>query len=224
MMDENKNLNICVLVSGNGTNLQALIDSCKLDDYPAKISLVVSDNLNAFALKRADESNVKTKVYDFKDENNYNKLADELKIQEIDLICCAGFMRIIPDYFVKEFAGKIINIHPSLLPSFPGLNAQKKALESGARISGCTVHFVDEGVDTGPIIMQASVPILPNDNQDILSKRILEFEHQIYPMVVKLIAKRLVLYRDGKTHYNYQLNSVPDGFLSPSIEAEFYSK
>ncbi len=224
MMDVIKVLKICVLVSGNGTNLQALIDSCKLDDVPAEISLVVSDNLNAFALKRAKESNIKTKVYDFKDKNNYNKLANELKIQNIDLICCAGFMRIMPNYFVREFVGKIINIHPSLLPSFPGLNAQKKALKSGARISGCTVHFVDEGMDTGPIIMQASVPILPDDDQNILSKRILEFEHHIYPMVVRLIAKRMVVFHDGKTHYNYQINSVPDGFLSPSIQDEFYSK
>ena len=220
-MEELQIIKLAVLASGNGTNLQALIDSCKLPDYPAEISLVVSDNEKSFALKRAKESKIKTKIYDLKNKTNYRTLADDLKALDVDLICCAGFMRIIPSFFVKEFKGKIVNIHPSLLPSFPGLNAQEKALESGTRITGCTVHFVDEGVDTGPIIMQASVPILPDDVVEVLTKRILQFEHLIYPIAVKFIAKKMVTLDNGKTHYHFQINSIPEGFSSPVTQKEF---
>ena len=215
---------LAVLASGNGSNLQALIDASKSSSYPAEISLVVSDNKNAYALKRAEEAQIKTVTYDFKDKSNYNNLARELKKQSIDLICCAGFMRIIPDYFVKGFIGKIVNIHPSLLPSFPGLNAQKQALDSGVRISGCTVHFVDEGVDTGSIIMQASVPILPDDNLDTLTQKILRFEHKIYPMAVRLIAENKVYLEDRKTHYKLDIESIPEGFLFPDIQVRLDEK
>tara|TARA_A100001037_G_C15134019_1_gene630135 strand:- start:494 stop:1165 length:672 start_codon:yes stop_codon:yes gene_type:complete len=223
-MSEIKNCKLAVLASGNGSNLQALIDASKFSSYPAEISLVVSDNENAYALKRAEEAEIKTLFYNFKEKSNYKNLSDELKNQNIDLICCAGFMRIIPDFFVKEFAGKIVNIHPSLLPSFPGLNAQKQALDSGVRISGCTVHFVDEGVDTGSIIMQAAVPILPDDNQDALTQRILKFEHRIYPMAVKLIAENMVYLDDRTTHYNIDLKSIPEGFLFPGIQLRLDEK
>ncbi len=223
-MNEIKDLKIVVLVSGNGSNLQALIDASKLKDYPAVISLVVSDNKNAYALTRAEESNIRTEVYNFKDKSNYRKLANDLEEIDIDLICCAGFMRIIPDFFVKKFTGKIINIHPSLLPSFPGLNAQKQALDSGVRISGCTVHYVDEGIDTGSIIMQASVPILPDDDQDKITKRILKFEHKIYPIAVKLIANKKVYLENRKTQYNFNMQSFPEGFLFPGLEVGIDSK
>tara|TARA_B100000686_G_scaffold141843_2_gene149300 strand:- start:2636 stop:3307 length:672 start_codon:yes stop_codon:yes gene_type:complete len=215
---------LAVLASGNGSNLQALIDASKSSSYPAEISLVVSDNKNAYALKRAEEAQIKTVTYDFKDKSNYNNLASELKKQSIDLICCAGFMRIIPDYFVKGFIGKIVNIHPSLLPSFPGLNAQKQALDSGVRISGCTVHFVDEGVDTGSIIMQASVPILPDDNLDTLTQKILRFEHKIYPMAVRLIAENKVYLEDRKTNYKLDIESIPEGFLFPDMQVRLDEK
>ena len=215
---------LAVLASGNGSNLQALIDASKSSSYPAEISLVVSDTKNAYALKRAEEAQIKTVTYDFKDKSNYNNLASELKKQSIDLICCAGFMRIIPDYFVKGFIGKIVNIHPSLLPSFPGLNAQKQALDSGVRISGCTVHFVDEGVDTGSIIMQASVPILPDDNLDTLTQKILRFEHKIYPMAVRLIAENKVYLEDRKTNYKLDIESIPEGFLFPDMQVRLDEK
>lgn len=185
-------INIGVLVSGRGSNLQALIDSCESGYVDGKVVVVISDKKDAFALERARnhgssatflDSNGKTRE-DFDDE-----IAKELDNHNVDLICLAGYMKLISKPFVKKFYGKIMNIHPALLPSFPGLHGQKDAIEWGAKISGCTVHFIDEEVDHGPIIMQAAVPVDEDDTEDTLAKKILEKEHKIYPKAVKMFAQ-----------------------------------
>ena len=185
-------MRIAVLASGRGSNLQALIDGVEKGFVPAEIAVVVSDKPCSLALERAKQHGIKTAVFvraDYSDKQSFDAaLARYLQQESIELICLAGFMRILGADFVKTFPNKIINIHPSLLPSFPGLNAQKQALDYGVKFSGCTVHFVDEGMDTGPIIGQRTVPVLDNDTEESLSARILRQEHELYPWVVRQIA------------------------------------
>ncbi|NLM97025.1 MAG: phosphoribosylglycinamide formyltransferase [Halanaerobiaceae bacterium] len=189
-------LKIGVLVSGRGTNLQSIIDSIESGGLKAEIRLVISDRKDAYALKRAEKHQIETlyinpgdyeKVEDFEDE-----MIKALKEKEVELVVMAGFMRILSPYFIKSFKNRIMNIHPSLLPSFPGLHPQRQALEYGVKVSGCTVHFADEGMDTGPIIIQAAVPVLDDDSEESLSARILEKEHQIYPEAIKLFAENRI--------------------------------
>jgi len=186
-------LNIGVLISGRGSNLQALIDALEKQDIPAKIKIVISDKPDAYGLERAKNHNIDTIYVDprhFKDKNTYElEIVKALIKHEVGLVCLAGYMRIIGQVLLEHYQGKMINIHPSLLPSFPGLHAQRQALEHGAKISGATVHFIDEGCDTGPIIIQAAVPVLENDTEETLSDRILEQEHNIYPQAVKLFTE-----------------------------------
>ncbi|MDK2823821.1 MAG: phosphoribosylglycinamide formyltransferase 1 [Clostridia bacterium] len=186
-------LRLAVLASGRGTNLQALIDASKTGEIPAEIAVVISDKKEAIALKRAKDNGIPA-VYI--DRNNFgckelfeSTLLDEINKYDCDLVCLAGFMRILSPYFLANSEQKIINIHPSLLPAFPGLHAQKQALEYGVKFSGCTVHFVDKGVDSGPIILQAVVPVYENDTEESLSERILREEHRLYPLAVSLIAQ-----------------------------------
>lgn len=186
-------VNIAVLASGRGTNLQALIDSIDAGKIKARISAVISDKANAYALERARNHGIKDyhlPAQEFPDRESYDRaLGDFLERQEIELICLAGFMRVLSSEFITRFPNRIVNIHPSLLPAFPGLAAQKQALDYGVKYTGCTVHFVDEGVDTGPIIGQRVVPVYDNDTVESLSARILEQEHSLYPEVVGWIAK-----------------------------------
>ena len=186
-------LNIGVLISGRGSNLQALIDASGAGEIPAKIGVVISDKSDAQGLERARKHKIDTihlNPKDFKDKNTYElEIVKELKKRNVELVCLAGYMRIVGEVLLEHFQGKMINIHPSLLPSFPGLHAQKQALDHGARVSGATVHFVDEGCDTGPIIAQLAVPVLENDTEETLSARILIQEHNLYPHAVKLIAQ-----------------------------------
>ncbi len=181
---------IVVLVSGRGTNLQALIEASQSGFIPGEISLVVSDNPQAYALRRAEEAKIPTFVLDY--QSFPNKRAYEAALMEVlerenpELICLAGYMRIVGKEIVARFRHRIMNIHPSLLPAFPGLEAQRQAVEYGVKVSGCTVHFVDEGMDTGPIILQATCPVFEEDTPETLAERILEYEHQIYPRAVKL--------------------------------------
>ena len=186
-------LMLAVLVSGRGSNLQAIIDNIENDDLPAKISLVISNFENAFALERARRHGIECLFLNpksYPDRNHYEEaLVEKIQSKSVDLVCLAGFMRILSKYFIDAFSGRIINIHPSLLPAFPGLNVQKQALEHGSRFSGCTVHYVNEEVDAGPIILQAVVPIYDEDNEASLSERILEQEHTIYPEAIRLIAE-----------------------------------
>lgn len=186
-------LKIGVLVSGRGSNLQSIIDSIENGDLDAKIKLVVSDRKKAFALERADRHKINNIYLDpkqYKNKEEYEqKIIDIFKEKDVDLVIMAGFMRILTPYFIRHFRQRVMNIHPSLLPSFPGLHPQRQALESGVKVSGCTVHFADEGMDTGPIILQAAVPVLDNDDEDTLAARILQEEHSIYPQAIKLFAE-----------------------------------
>lgn len=197
MINENSEMfKIAVLVSGRGSNLQAIIDSIESKKVNAVIALVISDVRDAFALKRAEKHGVKTLFInpeDFQSRAEFDEnIIEILNKEKVDLVCLAGFMRILSKKFVKHFKNRVMNIHPSLLPAFPGLNVQKKALDAGVKFSGCTVHFLDEGVDTGPVISQAAVPVLDNDTVESLSGRILTEEHRIYPLAIKaFIEKRL---------------------------------
>lgn len=190
--------NIGVLASGRGTNLQAIIEAVEQGRIEGEISIVVSDNPDAYALKRAKQHNIETQYIDFrsfKNREDYDKKVVEcLKEKKIDLVVLAGYMRIISPYFIKAYKNKIMNIHPALLPSFPGLHAQKQAVEHEVKVSGCTVHFVDEGVDSGPIILQKEVEVKDDDTEESLAERILKEEHQIYPRAIQLFSEgRLVI-------------------------------
>ena len=182
---------LAVLVSGRGSNLQAIIDSVDKSSLTAEISLVLSNVKDAYALERAKKHGLEVVFLDpkiFPNKATYEKkMVELLRSKSVDLICLAGFMRILGKKFIEAFPGQIINIHPSLLPAFPGLNVQKKALEHGVKFSGCTVHFVNEEIDGGPIIKQSVVPIHDKDSIESLSKRILEQEHIIYPEAIQLI-------------------------------------
>ena len=190
-----------VLASGGGTNLQSLIDASAAGTIPADVALVLSNNPDAGALTRAQRAGIPTCHLDhrrFASREAFDHAAvAALRDAGVELVCLAGFMRIITPAFLDAFPGRVMNIHPALLPAFPGLHVQRKALEYGARFAGCTVHFVDAGVDTGPIIIQAVVPIHDDDTEETLSARILAQEHRIYPRAVQLFAEgRLVL--DGR--------------------------
>jgi phosphoribosylglycinamide formyltransferase-1 len=187
-------LRVGVLASGRGSNLQALLDASARPDYPAQVVLVISDRERAAALDRARAAGVEALFVnpkDFGDRESFDlALVRELTARRVGLVCNAGYMRILSPAYCRAFAGRAMNIHPSLLPAFPGLHAQRQALEHGAKVAGATVHFVDDGpVDTGPIILQASVPVLPNDSEESLAARILVEEHRLYPEAVRLFAE-----------------------------------
>jgi phosphoribosylglycinamide formyltransferase-1 len=182
-----------VLASGRGSNLQAIIDAIEEGRLNARIACVISDRKDAQALVRAERHGIKGIFLDpaeHESRESYDQeLVECLRGHGVELVCLAGFMRILSPLFVQAFPQRILNIHPSLLPSFPGLKVQRKALEHGVKFSGCTVHFVTEEVDAGPIIIQASVPVLDDDTEDSLSRRILAEEHKIYPQAIQWIAE-----------------------------------
>jgi phosphoribosylglycinamide formyltransferase-1 len=190
---EDIRLRVGVLGSGRGSNLQALLDAAARPGYPARVVVVVSDKERAQALERARAHGVAAvwlNPKDFGDRAAYDAaLGRLLEEHRVGLVCLAGFMRILTPELVRAFAGRVLNIHPSLLPAFPGLHAQRQALDYGVKVAGATVHFVDEGVDTGPIALQASVPVQPDDTEESLSARILAVEHRIYPEAVRLFAE-----------------------------------
>ena len=186
-------LGLGVLASGRGSNLQAILEACARPDFPARVVVVVADRERAPALEHARQHRVPAiwlNPKDFGDRAAYDealrRLLDE---HRVGLVCLAGFMRILTPGLVRAYAGRIVNVHPSLLPAFPGLAAQRQALEHGVRVAGATVHFVDDGVDTGPIILQASVPVHPDDTEETLSARILLEEHRLYPDAIRLFAE-----------------------------------
>jgi phosphoribosylglycinamide formyltransferase 1 len=185
-------LKLGVLISGNGSNLQSIIDHIEKGSLKAVIKIVISNNPDAAGLKRAEKHSIPWVVLkhsDFKSKEDFDlKLIKTLKDNGVDLVVLAGFMRIISPAFLKAFSHKIMNIHPALLPSFPGLHGQKQAIDYGVKFSGCTVHFVDDGVDTGPVIIQSVVPVLDDDTEESLSARILKEEHKIYPRAIQLFA------------------------------------
>jgi phosphoribosylglycinamide formyltransferase-1 len=182
-----------VLVSGSGTNLQAILDHCAKGKIDAEVAVVISNRPEAFALTRARRAGVPAVAVPPKehaDREAYDaKLVEVLRAHRVNLVCLAGFMRLLSPGFIRAFPGRILNIHPALLPSFPGLDVQQKAIEHGVRFSGCTVHVVDEGCDTGPIVIQAVVPVAPGDTAATLAARILAQEHRIYPRAIQLFAE-----------------------------------
>lgn len=187
----NANTNLAVLVSGRGSNLQAMIDNIENGNIEhANISVVISDVADAYALERAKKHGIDAVFIDptaFGTKIEYEQeLIKILNRYDADLIILAGYMRIVGKDVISTYKNRILNIHPTLLPSFAGLHSHKQTLDYGVKVSGCTVHFVDEGMDTGPIILQSCVPVLGNDTEDSLSERILEQEHKIYPQAVKL--------------------------------------
>ena len=193
VIKEKMMINIGVLVSGSGTNLLAIIEAVNTGKIDGLIRIVISDKYDAFALRRARFYNIKTNSINpegFDSREGYDKeIVSILKEKEIELVVLAGYMKILSPYFINAFKDKIMNIHPALLPSFPGLHVQKKAIDYGVKLSGCTVHFVDEGLDSGPIIMQKAVKVKENDTEETLAKRILKQEHKIYPRAIQLFAE-----------------------------------
>jgi len=182
-----------VLISGSGTNLQAIIDSAERGELNAEVVCVISNKADAFGLERARKKGIPAIHLDhrsFAGRSEYDAaLVKRLQELNVDLVILAGFMRIVTPVLLDAFPNRVMNIHPALLPSFPGLDAQKQALEYGAKLSGCTVHFVDAGTDTGPIIMQAAVPILEDDTAESLAERIHHEEHKLYPAAIQLFAE-----------------------------------
>jgi phosphoribosylglycinamide formyltransferase-1 len=184
---------IGVLVSGSGSNLQSIIDQIEQGRLQAEIKVVVSNNPMAYALERAARRHIAVQVVnqlDFQKREDFDRqMTAALQACDVELVVLAGFMRVLTPLFLGSFPGRIMNIHPALLPAFPGLHVQQQALDYGVKFTGCTVHFVDEGVDTGPIIIQAVVPVFDDDTADTLAARILREEHRIYPQAIQLYAE-----------------------------------
>ena len=203
----NKSGVLGVLASGRGSDLQSIIDAIASGDLVAKIGVVITDKPEAKALERAEKAGIPAVCIDRKQyqsrETFEQELVKQLKKYNVSLVILAGFMRILSPYFVNEFKSSILNIHPSLLPAFPGAHAHRDVLAYGAKISGCTVHFVDEGMDSGPIIMQSAVSVLDDDTEETLAARVLEQEHIIYPKVI-------ALYLAGKIHVNGRQVTIDD--------------
>jgi phosphoribosylglycinamide formyltransferase 1 len=219
-----KMISIGVLVSGSGSNLQSLIDHIEQGTLNAEIRLVISNNPHAFALERCRKHGIPTVVVDHC-EFPFRELFDRRMIEllnkaGVELVVMAGFMRILTREFFKAFPLRIMNIHPALLPAFPGTHVQQKAIDYGVKFSGCTVHFADEGVDTGPIILQAVVPVYDEDNAESLAARILKEEHRIYPEAVQYYAEGRILIegRKVKIQSGYRTTeSVPPELASHQV-------
>jgi phosphoribosylglycinamide formyltransferase-1 len=197
------------LISGRGSNLQALIEACVAPHFPAEIGLVVSNRADAAGLAHAAAAGIPAEIVSADDRLAFAAATEAvLRRHAIGLVCLAGFMRLLDAGFVDGWRDRIVNIHPSLLPAFPGLGAQRRALEAGVRFAGCTVHFVRPEVDVGPIIAQAVVPVLPGDDAAELAARILAAEHRLYPLALRLIAERRIRVEGGRV--------LIDGWLAPA--------
>lgn len=213
-------LKLGVLASGRGSNFQSIIDEIEAGSLNASINLLITDNPDAYAIERARKQSIKylyLNPHDFKSKNDfYTRIAKELVKRDVDLVILAGFMRIVGKPLIEAFPNRIMNIHPALLPAFPGLHSQKQAVDYGVRVSGCTVHFVDEGMDTGPIIIQAAVVVSPDDTDDTLSERILRLEHKIFPYAIRLYSEGR-LYADGRTIKIKGYELKDEFFINPPI-------
>lgn len=200
---------IGVLISGRGSNLAALVEACQEDGYPAEIAAVISNRPGAAGLEIAKAAGIPARVIDHKDfasrEAFDAELDKALRETRVDLVCNAGFMRLLTEGFVETWRDRQLNIHPSLLPAFRGLDTHRRALEASVRIAGCTVHFVRAEMDSGPIVAQAAVPVLPDDDAESLAARVLEAEHRLYPHALRLVAsgaarvenERVILTKDA---------------------------
>jgi len=213
-------MKIGVLVSGSGTNLQSIIDFCESDRI-VEVAVVISNRADAYALKRAESKGIPTRIVshrDFPDRAEFDReLIRILNEFGVELVALAGFMRILTGEFLKAFPGRVMNIHPALLPSFPGLEVRQAAIDYGVRFSGCTVHFVDEGVDTGPIIIQAVVPVFPDDTEEELKHRILKQEHRIYPHAIKLFAQCMLRIEGRKVFIKDNNKDESQWMTNPSL-------
>ncbi|RTZ89501.1 MAG: phosphoribosylglycinamide formyltransferase [Deltaproteobacteria bacterium] len=212
-------LNIGVLISGRGSNLQAIIDGIERGEIPARISIVISNEPGAYGLERARNHGIPTRVIDHRDyptrKEFETELMEALKERGVALVVLAGFMRVLTEHFLSAFPQQVVNIHPALLPSFPGVGVQEKAAEYGVRFSGCTVHFVNEGVDAGPIIAQAVVPVYPTDTGDVLADRILRMEHQVFPRVIRWIAEGRVRVEGRRVFVDGAKKNEDVSFIEP---------
>jgi phosphoribosylglycinamide formyltransferase-1 len=197
-------LKIAVLASGRGSNFKALAEACREKGFPAEVALLIVDNPDAGALRTAGSLGIEAVIVDCGPKRgsmtpeSSERMAALCREHGVGLVCLAGFMRIVKGRLLDEYDGSMINIHPALLPSFKGLHGQAQALEYGVRYSGCTVHFVDKGVDTGPIILQSVVPVKQDDTEETLSERILKEEHRIYPEAVRIVAEGRVRIEGGR--------------------------
>ena len=194
-----------ILISGRGSNLQALIDAAANPAYPAEIALVLSNVADAQGLARAASAGIPTKTISHRDhatrESFDGEIDKALKANGIEIVCLAGFMRILSDNFVRGWAGRLVNIHPSLLPAFKGLHVHRQVLDAGVTLSGCTVHFVVPELDSGPVIAQAAVPVFANDTEETLAARTLEAEHKLYPLALGLLAGGGVRLENGRARF-----------------------
>ncbi|WP_431859669.1 phosphoribosylglycinamide formyltransferase [Azospirillum sp.] len=206
-------LKVGVLISGRGSNLQALIDAAAAPGFPAEIALVLSNKADAAGLARAAEAGIATAVVDHRefpgDKAAFEAAMDaRLRAAGVELVCLAGFMRLLSPWFVDAWRDRMINIHPSLLPAFKGLDTHQRALDAGVRVHGCTVHYVRSEMDVGPIVVQAAVPVLPDDDAHALAGRVLAQEHRAYPLAVRLIAEGQVRVENERVHVD---GHAPDG-------------
>jgi phosphoribosylglycinamide formyltransferase-1 len=203
-----KRKRVAVLISGRGSNLQALIEAAAHPDYPAEIALVLSNVAGAPGIERAAEAGIPSRTVPhraFASREEFDTALDQvLRQNAIEFVCLAGFMRILSDFFARAWQGRLINIHPSLLPAFKGIDVHKRVLEAGVRISGCTVHFVVPELDSGPIIAQAAVPVLTDDTEETLSRRILAAEHRLYPHALKLLAANKVRMSENAVTFDFE--------------------
>lgn len=194
---------VAVLISGRGSNMSALIETARQADFPAQIVGVISDKADARGLMVAAGHDIETKSItraDYPTKEALDTALDaELKRLQVDIVCLAGYMRLLSPRFTQSWAGRIINVHPSLLPLFPGLDTHQRALDAGMRLHGCTVHFVTAEMDAGPIIAQAAVPVVPGDDAASLSARVLKAEHEIYPLALRLVADGRARMEGGRT-------------------------
>jgi phosphoribosylglycinamide formyltransferase 1 len=215
-----KKLKVGVLVSGNGSNLQAIIDACQRGEVPAEVVSVITNRATAFGLERARKAGIAAVHLDhreFAGREAYDAaVVAELQRQGVELVALAGFMRIITRVLLDAFPQRVMNIHPALLPSFPGLDAQQQALDHGVKVTGCTVHFVDEGTDTGPIIIQAVVPVLPDDSVETLSRRILCQEHRSYPQAIRFYAEGRLTVEGRRVNISGEHVSSDVSLINPS--------
>lgn len=193
---------VVVFISGGGSNMLALVAAAKAADFPAKIVGVISDKADAGGLAKAADEGIPAFAFVRKDyaskEAHEAAIFEALDTLSPDILCLAGYMRLLSATFIQRYEGRMINIHPSLLPLFPGLHTHQRAIDAGMRIAGCTVHFVTEGMDEGPVIGQAAVPVLSGDTADTLAGRVLTVEHQLYPQALRLFAEGKVRMEDGK--------------------------
>jgi phosphoribosylglycinamide formyltransferase-1 len=214
-----KRKRVAVLISGRGSNLQALIEAAVHPDYPAEIALVLSNVVGAPGIERAAQAGIASGTIphrSFGSREEFDAALDQaLKQNAIELVCLAGFMRILSDSFVRAWHGRLINIHPSLLPAFKGVDVHRRVLEAGVRISGCTVHFVVPELDSGPIIAQAAVPVLAQDTEATLSARVLKAEHRLYPHALKLLATNKVRISDNAATLDAELWDAGELFSPP---------